>query len=119
MRARARQGEGEKPICSSMDQLWVSLQVGGGPIGDDGRELWAFLHEPPTGPGVRVDGFGYAGYRTSPSFDSLLAKLIVRTPSGGYAAAVGPRLRSSYVLDVADKWTFAPGWNVPRPPRRG
>jgi len=30
----------------------------------------------PSGPGLRVDTFGYAGYETSPSFDSLLAKVI-------------------------------------------
>jgi acetyl/propionyl-CoA carboxylase alpha subunit/acetyl-CoA carboxylase carboxyltransferase component len=34
-------------------------------------------YDPPSGPGVRVDGFGYAGYQTSTRFDSLLAKLIV------------------------------------------
>lgn len=34
-------------------------------------------YEPPSGPGLRVDGYGYSGYTTSPSFDSLLAKLIV------------------------------------------
>lgn len=45
-------------------------------------------YEPPSGPGVRVDGFGYAGYRTSPAFDGLLAKLIVRAPGPTYAAAV-------------------------------
>jgi len=33
-------------------------------------------YEPPSGPGLRVDGYGYAGYSVSPSFDSLLAKLI-------------------------------------------
>src|SRR5699024_2224173 len=33
--------------------------------------------EPPTGPGVRVDTFGYRGYTTNPHFDSLLAKLVV------------------------------------------
>jgi len=35
------------------------------------------VYEPPSGPGIRVDGYGYSGYTTSPSFDSLLAKLIV------------------------------------------
>src|SRR5690606_7177841 len=34
----------------------------------------------PSGPGIRVDTFGYAGYRTNPNFDSLLAKLIVHCP---------------------------------------
>lgn len=43
--------------------------------------------EPPTGPGIRVDSFGYRGYRTSPHYDSLLAKLIVHTRGRGFAAA--------------------------------
>jgi acetyl-CoA carboxylase carboxyltransferase component/biotin carboxyl carrier protein len=44
-----------------------------------GGTLTAF--EPPSGPGIRVDTSAYAGYRTSPRFDSLLAKLIVSSPS--------------------------------------
>jgi len=43
--------------------------------------------EPPTGPGLRVDTFGYRGYRTSPHYDSLLAKLIVHG-RGDYATTV-------------------------------
>ncbi|HEV2364810.1 MAG TPA: carboxyl transferase domain-containing protein [Caulobacteraceae bacterium] len=35
-------------------------------------------YEPPSGPGVRVDGYGYAGYAANPSYDSLLAKVIAR-----------------------------------------
>jgi pyruvate carboxylase len=46
------------------------------------------VYEPPSGPGIRVDGFGYAGYRTSASFDSLLAKLIVHAPSRDYADTI-------------------------------
>ncbi|HEX5289930.1 MAG TPA: hypothetical protein VFX25_13755, partial [Streptosporangiaceae bacterium] len=38
--------------------------------------------EPPTGPGVRTDTFGYAGYRTSPRYDALLAKVIVHADGG-------------------------------------
>ncbi len=45
-----------------------------------GGTLRAF--EPPTGPGTRVDTFGYGGYETNPRFDSLLAKVIVRSPDG-------------------------------------
>jgi acetyl/propionyl-CoA carboxylase alpha subunit/acetyl-CoA carboxylase carboxyltransferase component len=45
------------------------------------------LYEPASGPGIRVDGFGYAGYRTSSRFDSLLAKVIVHTAEGDLAAA--------------------------------
>ncbi len=37
---------------------------------------------PPSGPGVRVDTFGYEGYRTNPRYDSLLAKVIASSPEG-------------------------------------
>ncbi len=37
------------------------------------------IFEPPSGPGIRVDTFGYAGYKTSTRYDSLLAKLIVHS----------------------------------------
>jgi acetyl/propionyl-CoA carboxylase alpha subunit/acetyl-CoA carboxylase carboxyltransferase component len=45
------------------------------------------LYEPPTGPGIRIDGFGYAGYRTSTKYDSLLAKVIVHSGDGELATA--------------------------------
>ncbi|MFO1082987.1 MAG: carboxyl transferase domain-containing protein [Reyranellaceae bacterium] len=38
--------------------------------------------EPPSGPDIRVDGYGYTGYATNPAYDSLLAKLIVLARSG-------------------------------------
>jgi len=50
-----------------------SAKPGGGVLG-------AF--EPPSGPDIRVDGYGYAGYATNPAYDSLLAKLIVFARSG-------------------------------------
>ena len=34
-------------------------------------------YDPPSGPGVRTDGFGYAGFLPSTNYDSLLAKVIV------------------------------------------
>lgn len=49
---------------------------------------------PPSGPGIRVDTFGYAGYRTSPNYDSLLAKLIAHSPSPSYADAVARARRA-------------------------
>ncbi len=42
-------------------------------------------YDPPSGPSVRTDGYGYAGYATSPSYDSLVAKVIGQGPS--YAVA--------------------------------
>ncbi|WP_277373812.1 carboxyl transferase domain-containing protein [Pseudomonas sp. AA-38] len=33
-------------------------------------------YQPPSAPGLRVDGCGYAGYVVSPAYDSLIAKLI-------------------------------------------
>jgi acetyl/propionyl-CoA carboxylase alpha subunit/acetyl-CoA carboxylase carboxyltransferase component len=52
------------------------------------------VFEPPSGPGVRVDGFGYAGYQTSARFDSLLAKLIVHAGAGGLSRAVAKAYRA-------------------------
>ena len=52
------------------------------------------IYEPPSGRGVRVDGFGYAGYRTSARYDSLLAKLIVHTPANSLAEAANKAWRA-------------------------
>ena len=49
-----------------------------------GGTLTAF--EPASGPGIRIDTYGYAGYSTSPAFDSLLAKVIAFSPGGELAA---------------------------------
>jgi acetyl/propionyl-CoA carboxylase alpha subunit/acetyl-CoA carboxylase carboxyltransferase component len=46
------------------------------------------VFEPPAGPGIRVDTFGYAGYKTSPRYDSLLAKVIAWTPQPRFEEAV-------------------------------
>ena len=39
------------------------------------------VFELPSGPGIRVDGTGFAGYRLNPRYDSLLAKVIASSPS--------------------------------------
>jgi acetyl/propionyl-CoA carboxylase alpha subunit/acetyl-CoA carboxylase carboxyltransferase component len=52
------------------------------------------VYEAPSGPGVRTDGFGYAGYRTSGAFDSLLAKVITHSPSPDFSATVGRAARA-------------------------
>jgi acetyl/propionyl-CoA carboxylase alpha subunit/acetyl-CoA carboxylase carboxyltransferase component len=51
-----------------------------------GGTLTAF--DVPTGRGVRVETFGYAGYTTSPAFDSLLAKVVVHDPRADMAAVL-------------------------------
>ena len=45
-------------------------------------------YEPPSGPGIRVDSYGYQGYATNPSFDSLIAKVIGYSPTSNYEDAV-------------------------------
>jgi len=57
-----------------------------GSVRPTGGTLGAF--DPPSGPGVRVDHYGYAGYTTNPRYDSLLAKVIVHTPSDRFADAI-------------------------------
>lgn len=51
-------------------------------------------YEMPSGRGIRVDGFGYAGYATSPSYDSLLAKLIVHSPSADFSKLLAKAYRA-------------------------
>ncbi|BEP37575.1 carboxyl transferase domain-containing protein [Variovorax sp. V59] len=48
----------------------------------------------PSGPGVRVDTHGYAGLAPSPHYDTLLAKLIVHSPSPRFSDALRRSLRA-------------------------
>jgi acetyl/propionyl-CoA carboxylase alpha subunit len=48
----------------------------------------------PSGPGVRVDTHGYAGLAPSPHYDTLLAKLIVQSPSPRFEDALRRSLRA-------------------------
>ena len=57
------------------------------------------VYEAPSGPGVRTDGFGYAGYRTSGAFDPLLAKVIVHAPDFAGAVARSARALSEFRLE--------------------
>ncbi len=50
-----------------------------GNVRPSGGTITAF--ELPSGPGIRVDSCGFTGFKTNPSFDSLLAKLVVQTSS--------------------------------------
>ena len=72
--------------------LAIQLRVNMERIGPDGAAtptggtLTAF--DPPGGAGIRVESFGYAGYRTSANFDSLIAKVIAFTPTGRFEDAL-------------------------------
>jgi acetyl/propionyl-CoA carboxylase alpha subunit len=69
-------------------QLRVNMEVmdASGATRPTGGTLAMF--DLPSGPGVRVDTFGYSGYRTSAAFDSLLAKVIVHSPGGNWTDIV-------------------------------
>ncbi len=60
-------------------QLRINLETAGpdGTFTPTAGTITAY--EPPSGPGVRVDGAGYGGYVTSPRYDPLLAKVVVHT----------------------------------------
>ena len=48
----------------------------------------------PSGPGVRVDSYGYVGYETSPLFDSLIAKIITYSSEDNFKQAIKRNYRS-------------------------
>ena len=54
----------------------------------------------PSGPGVRVDSYGYVGYETSPLFDSLIAKIITYSYEDNFKQAIKSCLL--YTSDAAD-----------------
>ena len=76
----------------------MQLRINSETINDKGLVLPATgtldLFQPPSGIGVRVDTAAYAGYTVSPAFDSLLAKLIVRTSSDQFAETVARASRA-------------------------
>ena len=53
---------------------------------------------PPSGPGVRVDTFGYEGYTANPAFDPLLAKLVVQAPDFTLALGRAKRALGEFVI---------------------
>jgi acetyl/propionyl-CoA carboxylase alpha subunit/acetyl-CoA carboxylase carboxyltransferase component len=75
-------------------QLRINLEsmTDDGGVKPSGGTISAF--EPPSGAGIRVDSFAYTGYTTSPSFDSLIAKLIVHSPSTDFEQLVTKAYRA-------------------------
>ena len=70
-----------------------------GSVRSSGGVLSAY--EAPSGPGIRVDGYGYAGYRTNPRFDSLLAKVIAHSRTDRFADAASKTVRALSEFRVA------------------
>ena len=89
------------PSLGCAVELRVNLETldAAGKVRPSGGRL--SVYQPPGGPGVRVDGCGYAGYAPHPGFDSLLAKVIVHAPSGGPAAAAAKAGRAAREFRIA------------------
>ncbi len=78
--------------CAVQARINTETMAPDGGVRPAGGTLTTF--EPPSGPGVRIDSAAYAGSVTNPAFDSLLAKLIVHTPSDDFADAAGRAYRA-------------------------
>jgi acetyl/propionyl-CoA carboxylase alpha subunit len=78
----------------------------GGDVLPSGGTLERF--DVPSGPGVRIDTYAYAGYTTNPNFDSLLAKSIVFVPHDDVAGALARARRTLREFDVRGISTTAP-----------
>jgi acetyl/propionyl-CoA carboxylase alpha subunit/acetyl-CoA carboxylase carboxyltransferase component len=87
-------------------QLRVNMEKLGpdGSVRPTGGTLTRFV--PPSGPGVRVDTYGYEGYTTNPAFDPLLAKVIVHAPD--FTLAVGRAKRALHEFGIAGVETNIP-----------
>ena len=82
-------------------QLRINMET----LDQQGRALPSGGHidafSPPQGPGVRMDTFAYAGYDTVPSYDSLLAKLIVHSPNAKFESLLARVNRASADFEIA------------------
>jgi acetyl-CoA carboxylase biotin carboxylase subunit len=54
---------------------------------------------PPGGPGVRIDTHVYQGWMVSPSYDSMIAKVIVHKPTRSEAIATMKRALREFVIE--------------------
>ena len=88
-------GGGPPPVRGCAVQMRVNLETleaDGGLTPGAGEVITRW--EPPGGPGVRVDGCGFGGWRTNPAFDPLVAKVIVHSPSPDPALAAARAARA-------------------------
>lgn len=63
---------------------------------------------PPSGPHTRVDTHGYTGLAPSPHYDSLLAKLIVHSPSADFDSVLRRSLRALAEFQIQGLTTNLP-----------
>ena len=63
--------------CAVQARVNLEAMQSDGTVRPAGGAIASF--EPPSGPGVRVDTSGYAGYAPNPNFDPLIAKVVART----------------------------------------
>jgi len=89
------------PVRGAAIQLRVNMETvtKDGTVKPSGGTLSRFT--PPSGPGIRVDTYGYEGYTTNPSFDSLIAKLIVHAPDHALAITRAKRALEEFVIEGA------------------
>lgn len=102
-------GAAAPPVRGHAIQLRVnleSLKPDGSVASTAGGVITAY--EPPSGPGVRVDGYGYGGYATHPGFDPLIAKLIVHSPDADLGRAVARARRAAGEFRIAGVATNLP-----------
>ncbi len=80
-------------------QLRINMEriAADGTVRPTGGTLARFV--PPSGPGVRVDTYGYDGYTTNPAFDPLLAKLVVQAPDFPLALGRAKRALHEFVIE--------------------
>src|SRR5438132_8585593 len=90
--------------CALQVRVNMETLAADGTLRPSAGALSAF--EVPTGPGIRVDTHGYAGYQPSPSFDSLLAKVVARGTD--FPAVVGKAYRALAEFRVAGVATNLP-----------
>ena len=94
--------DGPPPVRGCAVELRINLErlAMDGSVSSGGGVIRRY--EPPSGPGVRVDGAGYGGYRPSPAFDSMIAKLIVHGPDLASALARAGRAAAEFRIEGVD-----------------
>lgn len=87
--------EGPPTVVGHAIELRVNLETLGpdGAVSASGGTITRY--EPPSGPGVRVDGAGFGGYAVNPMFDPMIAKLIVHSTAPDFAAACAKAARAA------------------------